>query len=154
MHTALLTLLLAATPAHSAEVVVLGRVTEVTMLPEGHARCTPRCTADQICVSNSCGCGEATIEVKDIVAGQVKSSVVVVPYRLGEWCSADFPLGELVLVRMFDGESLWSPAEVMPSGEVLFEIEHFDFIAGVRASELPAADGRASISALRKAAGP
>jgi hypothetical protein len=161
MRIAMLALLLSAFPALSAEVVLLGHVTEITLLPEGHARCPKACPAgskaqslEDVCVSNSCGCGEATVSVHQVVVGQVPTVTFIAPYRLGEWCTAIFPLsGELILVGTSNGESRWSPAELEPTGEVSFEVGPFEIIAGVRASDLPVTKGRSTVSALRKAAG-
>lgn len=156
MRMVLLALALAASCGHAEEVVVVGHVTQIVLLPEGHVRCPPACpsTTDSICVSNRCGCGEATIKVREVVTGRVRSSVFVAPYRLGEWCAAGFPLtGEMVLVRTLDGDSRWSPAEVASSGEIFFDVDAFDVIAGVRASDLSVDGKHVSLSALRKAAG-
>jgi hypothetical protein len=161
MRVVVLALWLAAFPALSAEVVVLGRVTQIVLLPEGHARCPAACPAtsdgkslDHLCVSNSCGCGEATISVHQVVIGDVASATFIAPYRLGEWCSAGFPLNdELILVSTSNGESRWSSAALEPSGEVSFEVEPFESIGGVSVSILPLTRGRSTISALRKAAG-
>lgn len=156
----LLTFCIATTLAPCAETVVVGHVTEITLLPEGHARCPARCPAlssseslDGMCVSNSCGCGEATIAVHEVVSGSVTSPTYVATYRLGEWCAAEFPLSqELILVSDSDSQTRWSPAEREPSGEIWFEVEPFERIAGIRASSLPITDGRSTVSALRRAA--
>lgn len=147
-----------ALPVDAGEVVVLGRVTEIVLLPEGHARCVPRCPtaadrSESICVSNSCGCGEAKIEVETVIVGASDVRSHTAPYRLGEWCMADFPLtADPILVRTQAGESQWSPLHRTPDGEIWFEAEAFETIAGVTISELPAIEGRISVKALRLAA--
>lgn len=161
MRIAILALWLAAFPVLSAEVVLVGRVTQIVLLPEGHARCPAACPAnsrgkslEEICVSNSCGCGEATLAVHQTVIGEVQSATFVAPYRLGEWCAASFPLNhDLILVSTSNGDSRWSPAKLEPSGDISFEVTPFESIGGVRASSLPVTSGRTTVSALRKAAG-
>jgi hypothetical protein len=156
-----LVVLLAALPVHAAEVVVIGRLEQVTLLPVGHARCPSECPAvapestELACISSSCGCGEALVAIDDVVAGKVDSATIVATYRLGEWCVAGFPMsGGQVLVRTADGESArWSEIVRQPGGEMQFEVRAFETLAGVRASTLPQVEGRASISALREAAG-
>jgi len=148
---------LAAVPVHGEEIVVLGRVSEIVLLPEGHARCEPRCpiaadSTELLCISNSCGCGEATIEVEAVVVGTSGMRSHTAPYRLGEWCSADFPLdGEPIIVRTAHGDSQWSAVHRTADGEVWFEVAPFDSIAGIPVAELPATEGRASLTALRAA---
>jgi hypothetical protein len=146
-----------ALPVHSGEVVVLGRVSEIALLPEGHARCDPKCpipvgSTELVCISNSCGCGEAIIEVEAVIVGSPGLRSHTAPYRLGEWCTADFPLdGEPIIVRTQAGESQWSAVHRTPDGEVWFEVAPFETIAGVAISDLPTTEGRISLRDLRAA---
>ena len=148
---------IAALPALSGEVVVLGRVREIALLPEGHARCDPKCpisvgSTELVCISNSCGCGEAVMEVEAVIVGDPGMTTHTAPYRLGEWCRADFPLnGEPIVVRTEAGESQWSAVHRTPDGEVWFEAVPFETIAGVAVSELPSTEGRISLRDLRAA---
>jgi hypothetical protein len=147
----------AALPALGGEVVVLGRVSEIVMLPEGHARCEPRCpvlagSKERTCISNSCGCGEATIEVEEVIVGTSGMRIHTAPYQLGEWCMADFPLsGERILVRTEADESRWSPVHQTSDGEVWFEMAPFETSVGSPFAQLPTTEGRVRLTDMRAA---
>ena len=58
------------------EFVAIGRVEQVTLLPEGTARCPAACQDDAsgktVCVSNTCGCGEALIRIDRVLVVATK----------------------------------------------------------------------------------
>ena len=57
---------------------------------------------DQICVSNSCGFGEATFRVDTLLVGSVRPTGGVLRYALNEWCEPEFPLSRDVLLVAVD----------------------------------------------------
>ena len=145
------------------EFVAIGHVTEISLLPEGSDRCPMACpvhTADLpngnrlICVSTSCGCGEAHIKIDRVLLG-TNPPTVVVKHRLGEWCESAFPLTDLpVLIRIQDDQSpSWSALHTIDSGDLGFEAAEFTQIGSVLVSDLKTSDGLASLRELEKRLG-
>jgi hypothetical protein len=153
---ALLTLSLTAWPCAAGEFVAVGRVEQITLLPEGSDRCPLACPVDvsgkSVCISNSCGCGEALVRVERSVVGAARPTVLA-RSRLGEWCESEFPLGEPILIRVADGESLqWSGLQSLDKpGDYGFEAGAFTFLGNVDVRKLKASDGLASLSELEQA---
>ena len=145
------------------EFVAIGHVTEISLLPEGSDRCTVTCpvhTSDLpngnrlICLSTSCGCGEAHIKIDRVLLGKSPPTVVF-KHRLGQWCESAFPLTGLpVLIRIPDDQSpSWSALHTTDSGDLGFEPAEFTQIGSVLVSDLTTSDGLASLRELEKRLG-
>jgi hypothetical protein len=154
------TLLIAAlsvSPCFADEFVAVGRLEQVVLLPEGTDRCPAACPADNtgktVCISNSCGCGEAVVRIDRVLLG-TNRPMSVVKYRLGEWCETEFSLvNPLVLLRISDDHSpQWSALLALEnSSDLGFETSSFTFIGNVDVRKLQATDGIASLSELERA---
>ena len=156
-------LLLAPPIALADEFVAIGHVTEISLLPEGSDRCPAACPVQVgdlpegnrlICVSNSCGCGEAHIKIDRVLLGKVTPTVVV-KHRLGEWCESAFPLtGLSVLIQLKDSQSpSWSGLHPLDTGDLGFDPEEFTKIGSVVLSDLKTSDGLVSLRELEKRLG-
>ena len=160
LYTAILLVLVSAS-AFSEERVFIGQVTDILLVPEGHRLCRPHCPDQpeeidglvRVCVSNSCGCGEARIRVIEALTREPKGRRTQVHYRLGEWCMADFPLtDETILIwEAPNQEPKWSPIENYRSREATIDLEHFKYLDSPVLKELSASDGRVRLSELRRA---
>jgi len=149
-------LLLVVVPGEGlCEEVFVGHVEQILLLPEGAERCPSPVSSDPevVCIHNSCGCGEVTIRVEEVLVGPRKERAVI-PYRLGEWCQADFPLtGQPVLVRYRAGEEpRWSALE-SHGKDMLFDLESFDGSGNSAFEQLEPVAGKSSLSALRRRVG-
>lgn len=152
--------------AMAGEFVAVGRVEKIVLRPDGSEQCPAACpagTAEQVanateqmvCISNSCGCGEAEIAIDKILIGERKPSVLV-KYRLGEWCDAEFPIAQpLVLVRFTDSaEPEWSALHPLDNGDYGFESASFTRIGNVEIDTIEAHDGLISLRSLETRLGP
>ena len=155
---AILVAALLVSPCLAEEFVAVGRLEQVVLLPEGTDRCPAACplpdtTGGTVCISNSCGCGEAVVRIERVLLGPNQPTSVV-KYRLGEWCETEFSLANpMVLLRISDDHSpQWSElSEIENSSDLGFETSAFTFIGNVEVRKLKATDGIASLSELERA---
>lgn len=154
---AILVAALSVSPCSADEFVAVGRLEQVVLLPEGTDRCPAACppdtTGSTVCISNSCGCGEAVIRIDRVLVGANRPTSVV-KYRLGEWCETEFSLVNLlILLRISDDHApQWTELLTLEdSGDLGFERSAFTSIGGVEVQKLEATDGIASLSELERA---
>ena len=159
-------LVLFALPAGAAEVVAIGRIAEVTLLPEGTPRCPAACpesiqtlpTGEQsFCISNSCGCGETKIEIVRVLLGHPKHSTTA-KYRLGEWCDPIFkpqPKDGLVIFRLSDTEDpTWGPLYSLPGNDYEFSADSIPSFGSINLHDLADKNGMVQLSKLVSRLGP
>src|SRR5688572_12898699 len=93
------------TPVVASETAFIGRVENVVAYAAKHPKCETPCPPESICVTNSCGCAEASVVPTRALVGELPSAPIVVGGRLGEWCRLPIPPGsELLVQRMPNGE--------------------------------------------------
>ena len=141
-------LLLLSPSASSTESVFVGRVEQVLVLPKGHARCQCSAPPGKICVSNSCGCAEASVTPSKALVGPLPGGPLVVLERLDEWCRLPIhPDSELVVRQLSPSDVAWTPIEMGPHGPE-FDASAFPAIGSLPISEVPAEEGRIPLAEL------
>jgi hypothetical protein len=92
----------------AAPSVFLGVLQSETLIPRRHDSCenifgdVRTLSEGEICVSNSCGFGEALVRIKTPLFGNARGAYGVLRYELGEWCKPEFPLNRDVLLVVVD----------------------------------------------------
>lgn len=152
---------LLAAAAHGSERVFIGQVSEILLVPEGHERCPPLCPDPpkeidgliQVCTSNSCGCGEARIQILESLTPTLRGRETTVQYRVGEWCMVGFPLtGETILIWEIPGHSpAWGPVENPGTRRASFDLEDFDYLESDALQRISSGDRKVRVSELRRA---
>ena len=143
-------ILLGPIQSHAGEFLVIGKVDLVTVLPKGHSRCQIQCPPNNTCVSNSCGCAEASIELKQGLLGEAPATLIVSEH-LDEWCRLPMPPNDnrILLHGRPDGILEWSYLNSSGArGSPRFEAERFSSIGGVQISEFPAIEGEVELGEL------
>jgi hypothetical protein len=84
------------------------------------------------------------------LVGTSATRMATVKYRLGEWCTPEFPLSnDKLLIRVTDdGHAEWSLLYPLAGGDYEFEVKSFSNIGAVKIGSLKVRDGRASLSEL------
>ena len=149
--SAVLSLILLASPVQADELVGIGRVVEITLLPFGNDRCPLTCRPEDNCFSNGCGCGEAKIQIERVLVGSEGKSVTA-KYPLGEWCDSVFkPHESPIIFRLADGESpQWSLIYSGKDGVEEFLSGSFVVIGNVKVNTIADKDGMVTVSNLAR----
>lgn len=95
-----------------ASSLLLASLQSETLIPNRHGGCesffgVEQGAAGELCVSESCGFGEAVLRVDRTLVGSVAGEQGVLRYALGEWCEPEFPLSGdplLVAVDRYDAD--------------------------------------------------
>lgn len=136
----------------AGESVFIARVDTVLVLPNDHERCRRPCPADSTCITNSCGCAEASLTPLKPLRGTAPISPVVISERIGEWCELPTPPDTELLVRQMDQAVTWG--RLLPGlNGAEFEAEDFSVIGEIDISSLPADEGRVQLSELLRRLG-
>lgn len=104
--------------AHAEELVLIGHVQRLTLVPAGVGECPPRCPlvvnnpdgTQTVCISNFGGCETVDIKVDRVLSGAVDGTTHTLKQRIGEW-GPRFPYTDRpVLISKADGIVTWSVA--------------------------------------------
>ena len=148
-------LLLGPSLACADDFLVIGQVHQVTVLPKGHSRCKVPCPPNKICISNSCGCAEASVTPQQTLLGKAPGSLIVSEH-LDEWCRIPMPPNEdpILVFGKPDGTLQWSYLNSSgTNSNPRFEAERFNSIGGVLIRQLPAVDGEVELGELKRRLG-
>lgn len=140
---------------YAGEFLVIGEVDLVTALPQGHYRCEIPCPLDRICISNSCGCAEASIKPQQTLLGKAPTPLIVSEH-LDEWCRLPMPPNKdpILIHGRSDGTIQWSYLNSSgPNASARFEAERFNSIGGVLINQLPAVEGEVELGELKRRLG-
>jgi hypothetical protein len=108
-----------------------------------------------ICISNSCGCTEASIGIEKTLLGAAPNALIV-PDTLDEWCRVRMPPDDdpILVHGSSDGTLEWSYLDSTGAGGSLrFEANQFQSIGGIVVNELPAVDGEVELGELERRLG-
>ncbi|WLI90360.1 hypothetical protein Q4S45_04340 [Massilia sp. R2A-15] len=154
----LLMLILAASCSltQAEEILVVGTVERILLLPFGSEQCPPVCQmatplpdgGTRVCISNACGCEVTELKVDKVLAGGAKGATLQVKSHVGEWCRPTFPISSKpLLVQVKDGQPRWSRIEAH-DGRDYFDAKPFSTIGAVAVGSLQDAQGKVRLDTL------
>ncbi|MDE2429366.1 MAG: hypothetical protein KGM99_11590 [Burkholderiales bacterium] len=150
MHTSLvatiLTFLLVtfSGSAHSEEILLIGNVDAILLLPAGSAQCPELNGAQKnpdgstlLTISNDCGCETATLHVDHVLTGKVADTILKLSKRTGEWCRPSYPLSTRNALFQINGKNVhWSMLKEI-DGRQFFSAARFQSLNGTAIGEFP-----------------